>query len=125
MTYDSNKTTLDGYVEESFSEDIKLRFKAQNWDVFEIDGHNLDQMRAVFTPLRNFQSKPSIIIAHTKIGKGAPTKEGTPAVHGRPLGPEEINKAKSCLGMNKERKSLKSYGIDCFSTLHAEKQSMP
>ncbi len=99
MIYDSNRTTLDGYVNESFSEDVKLRFQAQKWDVFEIDGHNFDQIREVFSPLREIQNKPVIIIAHTKIGRGSPSKEGTPEAHGHPLGPNEIKKAKECLGV--------------------------
>lgn len=102
LIYDSNKTTLDGYVNESFSENIKLRFDAQHWDVFEIDGHDFDQIRETFTPFRKKQNKPAIIIAHTKIGKGALTKEGTPAAHGRPLGHAEIEKAKTHLNINKE-----------------------
>ena len=102
LVYDSNQTTLDGYVKESFSEDIKLRFKAQDWDVFEIDGHDLDQIREVFLPIRKIQKKPVIIIAHTKIGRGSPTKEGTPAAHGHPLGSAEIEKTKAYLGINKE-----------------------
>lgn len=102
LIYDSNKTTLDGYVDESFSENIKLRFEAQHWEVFEIDGHDFDQIRETISPLRKNQNKPAIVIAHTKIGKGALTKEGTPAVHGRPLGQEEIEKAKTHLNINKE-----------------------
>lgn len=102
VIYDSNQTTLDGYVEESFSENIKLRFSAQGWDIFEIDGHDYNQIRNVFTPLRDIQNKPVIIIAHTTIGRGSPTNEGTPAAHGRPLGYKEIEKAKTFLGINKE-----------------------
>jgi transketolase len=102
LIYDSNQTTLDGYVEESFSEEVKLRFQAQGWDVFEIDGHDFAQIREVFIPLREQQNKPVIVIAHTKIGYGAPTKEGTPAAHGRPLGAEEIEKAKASLNIMSE-----------------------
>lgn len=102
LIYDSNKTTLDGYVDEIFSENIKLRFEAQHWDVFEIDGHDFGQIRETLNPLRKNQNKPVIVIAHTKIGKGALTKEGTPAAHGRPLGREEIENAKTHLNINKE-----------------------
>jgi len=102
LIYDSNKTTLDGYVDESFSENIKLRFEAQHWDVFEIDGHDFDQIRETLTPLRKNQNRPVIVVAHTKIGKGALTKQGTPAAHGRPLGHKEIEKAKTYLNINKE-----------------------
>lgn len=102
LIYDCNKTTLDGYVDESFSENISLRFKAQSWDVFEIDGHDFEQIGNVFKPLRQHQGRPTIIIAHTKIGKGSPTKEGTPEAHGRPLGCDEIEKAKASLNINEE-----------------------
>lgn len=102
LIYDSNQTTLDGYVKESFSEDVRSRFRAQGWDIFEIDGHDFDQIRQAFSPLRKFQSKPVIIIAHTKIGRGSPTKEGTPAVHGRPLGSKEIERAKAYLDIDVE-----------------------
>ncbi|HEX4839424.1 MAG TPA: transketolase [Rhabdochlamydiaceae bacterium] len=98
LIYDSNKTTLDGYVDESFSENVNLRFKAQGWNVKEIDGHDLEQIRAALAPLRNHQTVPTLIIAHTKIGYGS-QKAGTPAVHGKPLGKTEIALAKQRLGL--------------------------
>ncbi len=102
LIYDSNRTTLDGYVNESFSEDVHTRFRAQGWETFEIDGHDLNQIQEVLLPLRENQNKPVIIIANTKIGCGSPTKEGTPAAHGRPLGVEEIEKAKTALFLPSE-----------------------
>jgi len=102
LIFDSNQTTLDGYVNESFSEDVRLRFQAQGWEVLEIDGHNFTEIRNALSPLRENQDKPVIVIAHTKIGRGSPTKEGTPAAHGRPLGPSEIKKAKEALGISLE-----------------------
>lgn len=102
VIYDSNHTTLDGYVEESFSENVLLRFQAQGWDVVEIDGHSLEQIREAFSPLRGLQNKPILIIAHTQIGRGSPSKEGTPAAHGRPLGRTEIAQAKALLGLCQE-----------------------
>ncbi|MFI5343460.1 MAG: 1-deoxy-D-xylulose-5-phosphate synthase N-terminal domain-containing protein, partial [Chlamydiales bacterium] len=86
LIFDSNSTILDGYVHESFSENLPLRFQSQGWNVLSIDGHNLDQIRVVLTPLRTQQEKPTLIIAHTRIGHGAPNAQGTPAAHGSPLG---------------------------------------
>lgn len=99
LIYDSNSTTLDGYVHESFSENIPLRFQAQGWDVVSVDGHNLDQIRAALAPLRTHQEKPMLVIAHTQIGCGAPKSQGTPSAHGRPLGKEEVALAKKSLGL--------------------------
>ena len=99
LIFDSNSTTLDGYVHESFSENLVLRFQSQGWDVVSIDGHSLDQMKAALTPLRTHQEKPTLIIAHTRIGRGAPKSQGTPAAHGRPFGKEEVALAKESLGL--------------------------
>lgn len=99
LIFDSNSTTLDGYVHESFSENLPLRFQSQGWNVLSIDGHNLDQIRVALTPLRTQQEKPTLIIAHTRIGHGAPNAQGTPAAHGRPLGKEEVTLAKKALGL--------------------------
>ena len=99
LIFDSNSTTLDGYVQESFSEDLPLRFQAQRWDVIHIDGHDLDQIRVALAPLRTHQEKPTLIIAQTRIGRGAPNAQGTPAAHGRPLGKEEVALAKKALGL--------------------------
>lgn len=99
LIYDSNCTTLDGYVDESFSEDIPMRFKAQGWDVTSIDGHDLEEIRRAVAPLRTKQEKPTLVIANTKIGYGSPHKMGTPAAHGCPLGKEEVALAKKALGL--------------------------
>lgn len=99
LIFDSNSTTLDGYVHESFSENLPLRFQSQGWDVIGIDGHNLDQIRAALAPLRTHQEKPTLVIAQTRIGRGAPNAQGTPAAHGRPLGKEEVALAKKELGL--------------------------
>lgn len=99
LIFDSNSTTLDGYVNESFSENLPLRFQSQGWAVLNIDGHNLDQIRAALAPLRTHQEKPTLVIAQTRIGRGAPNAQGTPAAHGRPLGKEEVSLAKKELGL--------------------------
>lgn len=99
LIFDSNCTTLDGYVHESFSENLPLRFQSQGWDVISIDGHNLDQIREALAPLRTHQEKPTLVIAQTRIGRGAPNAQGTPAAHGRPLGKEEVSLAKKELGL--------------------------
>ncbi len=92
VIYDSNKTCLDGYTFETFSEDIKLRYQAYGWDVFELSGYNFRGMDEIFTSLRDHQKKPALIIAHTITGKGITEIEGTPSAHGNPL--KELAKIK-------------------------------
>lgn len=97
--YDSNQICLDGPTSECLSEDTKMRYKAYGWDVFEIDGHNLQEIHATLSPLREKQEKPTLIIARTVIGRGAPNKQGSSKAHGSPLGPDEIKLAKENLGI--------------------------
>ncbi len=100
--YDSNKITLDGDLIESCSENTNERYKSYGWDVFEIDGYNLEAFDAILTQLRQKQERPAMIIAHTVIGKGSPHKAGTHKVHGSPLGPDEVEATKVNLGLSKE-----------------------
>lgn len=100
--YDSNKISLDGPLSESCSENTKMRYEAYGWEVFDVDGHDLDAIERVFEEARRDQKKPRLIIAHTIIGKGSPNKAGTHKVHGSPLGPEEVVATKLALGLPEE-----------------------
>ena len=93
VLYDQNEITIDGSTELSFTEDVGKRFEAYGWDVQTVDGHNHD---AIAAAIRTAQSTdtPSIICCRTKIGFGAPTKEGKSSSHGAPLGAEEIEGAR-------------------------------
>ncbi len=102
LMHDANKVTLDGFLKDSSSEDIKMRYIAYGWDVFEIDGYDFDQMDEVFSKVSRSQNKPTLIIVHTIIGKGSPNKAGTHKVHGSPLGIEEVAATKKALGLPEE-----------------------
>ncbi len=99
MIYDSNHVCLDGPTSETFTDNTKMRYEAYGWEVFEMDGHNLDDIHRVLTTARENQSRPRLIIAHTIIGKGSPHKEGTSKAHGAPLGVEEVKATKEILGI--------------------------
>lgn len=100
--YDANNVSLDGPLPDCCSEDTKARYRAYGWDVFEIDGNDLDAIDAVFTQVREHQERPCLIVAHTIIGKGSPHKAGTSKAHGAPLGPEEVKASKEALGIPQE-----------------------
>ena len=102
LVYDANKVTLDGFLAESGSEDTKMRYLAYGWDVFELDGYDFDAMEKIFFHLRDHQTKPTLVIMHTVIGKGSPNKAGTHKVHGSPLGAEEVEATKKALGLPEE-----------------------
>lgn len=93
IIYDSNGITIEGSTQIAFSENIRARFEAQGFSVFECDGHNLLAIDSALESAK-VSPKPSLIIAQTTIGKGALELEGSHKTHGAPLGAELIAKAK-------------------------------
>jgi transketolase len=103
MIYDMNYVTLDGDWKDSCSDDQVLRYKSYGWDVLTVhDGNDINEITQVFQKLRGKLEKPTLVILHTVIGKGAATKEGTHKVHGSPLGPDELLATKKKLNMSLE-----------------------
>jgi transketolase len=103
LIYDSNNITIEGSTELSISENIQKRFESQGWDVQEIDGHDYEAIDAAIVNAKA-SDKPSLIIAHTLIAKGAGELEGSHHSHGAPLGDEVIAKAKEAAGFDPEKK---------------------
>ncbi|HAT71889.1 MAG TPA: transketolase [Elusimicrobia bacterium] len=96
--YDSNGITIEGSTGLAFTEDVKKRFQAQNWQVIEVEnGNDLDEIDAAIKKAKRETEAPSIIIARTHIGFGSP-KQDKNSVHGEPLKPEEILATKKALG---------------------------
>ena len=95
LIYDANDVTLDGGLELSFSESVKGRFIASNWDVLEVkDGNDIKAVDKAIALAKTSIEKPTLIICHTVIGYGS-MKAGTCKVHGSPLGIEDGNYAKT------------------------------
>ena len=103
LIYDSNRITIEGSTDLSISENIRMRFESQNWDVLECDGHNYDEINDVILTAKS-NTKPTIIIAHTIIAKGAGKLEGSHHAHGAPLGEDIIAQAKINAGFDPEKK---------------------
>jgi transketolase len=95
--YDDNSISIDGPTELAFSDDPILRFRAYGWAAERIDGHD---HQAVADAIRRAHTsdRPSLIACRTTIAFGAPTKAGTAAAHGAPLGGAEIAGARERLG---------------------------
>ncbi|MDD5373893.1 MAG: transketolase [Sulfurimonas sp.] len=102
LIYDSNRITIEGSTSLSISENIRLRFESQGWDVLECDGHNFDEIDSAITTAKS-NSKPTIIIANTTIAKGAGKLEGSHHSHGAPLGGDVIAEAKSACGFDAQK----------------------
>ncbi|HRA93256.1 MAG TPA: transketolase, partial [Aestuariivirga sp.] len=97
VLWDDNGISIDGKVSMSDSTDQLARFASANWNVSRVDGHNPSEVAAALQAAQN-SDKPTMIACKTIIGFGAPTKQGTSATHGSPLGAEEIAGARKALG---------------------------
>ena len=97
VLFDDNHVSIDGATELSVSDDQPARFGAAGWDVQSVDGHDPDAVAAAIEGAQASDT-PSLIACRTTIGYGAPTKAGTAATHGAPLGSQEIAGAREKLG---------------------------
>ncbi len=88
--YDDNRISIDGPTSLTFSEDVAARFAASGWHTLDVDGHDPVAIDEAYTAAVAVRDRPSLVIARTAIGRGAPTKENTSAAHGAPLGGDEI-----------------------------------
>ena len=94
LIYDANQVTLDGALDLSFSENVKARFEASEWNVLDVkDGNDVDAIDKAIAEAKKSKDKPTMICVHTIIGYGS-AKQGTSKVHGNPLGVEDGRHAK-------------------------------
>lgn len=102
VLYDANKVTLDGPLSMSFSENVKKRYEACNWQVIEVkDGNDIQEIHKAIKKGKKEQYKPTLIIVNTVIGFGS-ANQGTNKVHGAPLGKEDGKNAKLSYGFDHE-----------------------
>jgi transketolase len=97
--YDDNGITIDGTTDLAYTEDVTRRFEAYGWHVLSVpDGNDTGAIREALAEARAASDRPSLIRVHTVIGFGSPSKAGTSASHGSPLGEEDVAGAKEALG---------------------------
>ena len=98
--YDQNGISIDGEIDNWFTDDSVKRFDSYGWQTICVDGHNFEEVSEAISIAKQEPDKPSMIFCKTTIGFGSPNKSGTADVHGAPLGDEEIKKTREALGWN-------------------------
>jgi transketolase len=105
--YDSNRITIEGSTSLAFSEDVATRFMGYGWNVTRVsDANDIEMLDRAFTVFKNEKTRPTLIIVDSHIGFGAPTKQGTAAAHGEPLGADEVRAAKRFYGWPEDAQFL-------------------
>ncbi|WP_024949371.1 transketolase [Helicobacter pylori] len=115
VIYDSNQISIEGTINISFSEQVKMRFLAQNWEVLECDGHDYQAIHNALEEAKK-STKPTLLIAHTIIGKGAIGLEGSEKTHGSPLNKEVLKQSKENAEINPDE----SFIISPKNKMHFE-----
>lgn len=91
---DRNYIQIDGFTEDVMPLDPLIeKYKAFNWSVIDIDGHNFTEIVDAASKAREMTEKPTVIIAHTIPGKGVDFMENKFEWHGKPPNAEEAKKA--------------------------------
>ena len=102
VVYDDNGISIDGKVENWFTDDTARRFEAYGWNVVrDVDGHDAQAVDAALSQaeaLGQTQQRPTLVICKTVIGQGAPNMAGTDKVHGAPLGDVEVAATRQAIG---------------------------
>ena len=89
--YDDNGISIDGRVEDWFTEDVPARFEAYGWRVLRaVDGHDAGAIQTALAQAAESDGRPTLVCTRTVIGFGAPNKQDTAGAHGAALGEEEI-----------------------------------
>ncbi|ALG74500.1 transketolase [Azospirillum thiophilum] len=93
--WDDNRITDDGGIDLALSDDMAARFRASNWHVQEVDGHDIDAVSEALR-LARLDPRPSMIACTTVIGRGLP-HEGQRAAHSARLSKDHTDAARAAL----------------------------
>ena len=110
MFYDANDIQLSTETDEVTSEDTAAKYKAWNWHVVTIDGHDHQAIRDAIQAGIDEANRPTLIIGKTIIGKGVKTSdgneyEGEVELHGKPLGKSNASFEKTIDGLGGDPKN--------------------
>ena len=102
---DYNKIQSDDFNKNIIGiEPLNMKWESFNWNVMEINGHNIEEIKNSFKNAKKIKGKPTVIISNTIKGKGVSFMEGVPSWHGSlELSYEDTFLALVELGMEKEK----------------------
>ncbi len=126
MIYDSNDVTLDAMADVTQSEHVPAKFAALEWNVMEVDGHDMPAFKETYDQAKaSSNGKPTIIIVKTEIGRGIPEVAGTSKAHGEG-GAKFADDARAGLGLPEEKffvsEEVKAYFADHATQLQSQYQ---
>jgi transketolase len=99
LIWDDNSITIDSGTDETFSEDVRARYRSYGWRVLEIDTPNdLDEIERTLLIAAESTGRPTLVALRTIIGAPSPKFGGTSAAHSGGFGADELAVVKTTLG---------------------------
>ena len=114
--YDQNGISIDGEIENWFTDDSIKRFDSYGWQTICVDGHNIKEIDKAIVDAKNETNKPTMIFCKTIIGFGSPNKSGTADVHGAALGEEEVIKTREALNWDHDAVKVPQEAYDFWDS---------
>ena len=107
MFYDSNDVQLSTNCDEVMTEDTAMKYRSWGWNVLEINGNDVEQIREALDAAQKEEKRPTLIIGKCIMAKGArkadnTSYEGDFKTHGAPLGTESYNNTMVNLGAGED-----------------------
>jgi len=97
--YDSNRVTIEGHTDITFTEDVAGRFISYGWNVTTVaDVNDTGQVARALHSFQAEHERPTLMLVHSHIGYGSPV-EDSPKAHGEALGVEAVKATKRFFGM--------------------------
>jgi transketolase len=110
--YDSNRISIEGRTNITFTEDVATRFLGFGWNVLHVrDANNEKELMYAFHHAQSELSRPTLIIVNSHIGYGSPHKQDSAEAHGEPLGVEEVKLTKQFYGWPEDAQFLVPDGV--------------
>ncbi|MCU0285049.1 MAG: transketolase [Acidobacteria bacterium] len=88
--YDSNRISIDGSTDITFTEDVAARYEALGWQVDRAGSSDMESVYRKLLALKQMRGKPKLLILDTVIGEGLDKKKDSFEIHGAPAGIPEI-----------------------------------
>ncbi len=118
---DYNKLQISGDISEVLHQNIAQEWKADGWQVIEIDGHDYDQIYNAFYKANHNNDAPILILANTVMGKGVSFMEDKHGFHGAPVKPDQLTDALAELGMENDLEKYQQMRTPEFAQQLAKK----
>ena len=103
MFYDANEIQLSTECNVVMNENTRMKYESWGWNVLEINGNDPDEIRAALILANKETERPTLIIGHTIMAKGARKDDGSSyehnvKTHGAPLGGDAYTNTVKNLG---------------------------